>query len=132
MADSFPRCTISRAQVEALEARGLLLPPAQSGWRLEEIGGAPAPRADEVVVLAPFFDCGFTLPLHPFVRGLLFFYGLELHHLHPNSVLHIACFITLCEAFLGTAPHFSLWCYLFRPQLSGGQGTQRYVWSVTL
>jgi hypothetical protein len=34
--------------------------------------------------------------------------------------LHIACFITLCEAFLGINPHWGLWKYLFclRPNAS--------------
>ncbi|WVZ95904.1 hypothetical protein U9M48_041611 [Paspalum notatum var. saurae] len=44
----------------------------------------------------------------------------------------MACFITLCEAFLGIAPHFKLWCYLFRPQLSQGQGGQSLVGGVTI
>jgi hypothetical protein len=35
-------------------------------------------------------------------------YGVQLHHLTPNSLLHIACFITLCESFLGIEPHFIL------------------------
>lgn len=33
-------------------------------------------------------------------RGLLFFYGLNFHHLAPNYILHIATFITFNEAFL--------------------------------
>jgi hypothetical protein len=28
--------------------------------------------------------------------------------------LHIACFITLCESFLGIEPHWVLWKFLFR------------------
>jgi hypothetical protein len=28
--------------------------------------------------------------------------------------LHIACFITLCESFLGVEPHWILWKFLFR------------------
>jgi hypothetical protein len=32
----------------------------------------------------------------------------------PNSLLHIAYFITLCEVFLGINPHWGLWKYLFR------------------
>jgi hypothetical protein len=32
----------------------------------------------------------------------------------PNSILHIACVITLCEAFLGIDPHWVLWKFLFR------------------
>jgi hypothetical protein len=30
-----------------------------------------------------------------------------------NSILHIACFITLCEAFLGIDPHWGLWRRIF-------------------
>jgi hypothetical protein len=40
--------------------------------------------------------------------------SLQLHQLTPNSILHIACFITLCEAFLGINTHWVLWKYLFR------------------
>jgi hypothetical protein len=32
----------------------------------------------------------------------------------PNSILHIACFVTLCEYFLGVDPHWTLWKFLFR------------------
>jgi hypothetical protein len=31
----------------------------------------------------------------------------------PNSILHIACFITLCKSFLGIEPHWILWKFLF-------------------
>jgi hypothetical protein len=30
---------------------------------------------------------------------------VQLHQLTPNSILYIACFITLCEFFLGIGPH---------------------------
>jgi hypothetical protein len=39
---------------------------------------------------------------------------LELHHLTPSGILHIATFITLCEAYYGIEPHFNLWNYFFR------------------
>jgi hypothetical protein len=64
-----------------------------------------------------FFDFllrGLSVPVHEFLRGLLFVYGVQLHQLTPNLILHIACFITLCESFLGIEPHFLLWKYLFR------------------
>jgi hypothetical protein len=51
---------------------------------------------------------GFSLPAHEFLRGLLFVYGVQLHQLTPNSLLHIAYFVTLCESFLGIEPHFLL------------------------
>jgi hypothetical protein len=41
-------------------------------------------------------------------------YGVQLHQLTPNLILHIAYFITLCESFLGIEPHFLLWKYLFQ------------------
>jgi hypothetical protein len=84
-----------------------MVPPPKgiSWWRLEREGDMPLPRDDEVVVLALFYKRGIGFPLHPFVQGLLFFYGLEIQNLYPNSVLHMACFITLCEAFMGIDPH---------------------------
>jgi hypothetical protein len=44
---------------------------------------------------------------------LLFVYGLQLHHLTPNSILHISIFITLCESFLGVQPNWALWKHIF-------------------
>jgi hypothetical protein len=55
-----------------------------------------------------------SLLAHEFLHGLLFVYGVQLHQLTPNSFLHIACFITFCESFLGIEPHFFLWKFLFR------------------
>jgi hypothetical protein len=57
---------------------------------------------------------GLSLPAHEFLRGLLFVYGVQLHQLTPNSILHIACFVTLCESFLGIELHFLLWRSIFR------------------
>ncbi|KAK1686810.1 hypothetical protein QYE76_047658 [Lolium multiflorum] len=39
--------------------------------------------------------------------------GYRLHHLTPNSILHISIFITLCEAFLGVQPNWALWKHIF-------------------
>jgi hypothetical protein len=33
---------------------------------------------------------------------------VQLHQLTPNSILHIAYFITLCKFFLGIKPHWIL------------------------
>ena len=38
---------------------------------------------------------------------------MELQHLNPNGIQHIAAFVALCEGFLGISPHFDLWWYLF-------------------
>ena len=52
------------------------------------------------------FVRGLGFPLHPFVRGLMFYYGLDFHDLAPNSILNISTFIVVCEAFLRIPPHF--------------------------
>jgi hypothetical protein len=57
---------------------------------------------------------GLSLLAHEFLHGLLFVYGVQLHQLTPNFILHITCFITLCESFLGVEPHWILWKFLFR------------------
>jgi hypothetical protein len=82
----------------------------------------PAPPAGFRVMFLGFLLRGFSLPTHEFLRGLLFVYGVQLHQLTPNSLLHIACFITSCEAFLGIDPHWVLWKYLFRLRPSGSEG----------
>jgi hypothetical protein len=74
----------------------------------------PKPPSGFWVMFFYFLLRGLSLPAHEFLRGLLFIYGVQLHQLTPNSILHIACFITLCESFLGIEPHFLLWKYLFR------------------
>ena len=63
----------------------------------------------ERVVFVAHFICGLGFPLHPFIRGLMFYYGLDFHDLAPNFVLNISEFIVVCEAFLRIKPHFSLW-----------------------
>ena len=63
------------------------------------------------------------LPLHPFVRGLMYYYGLDFHDLAPNSILNISAFIVVCEAFLRIPTHFGLWLKTFnvKPKVVSGQ-----------
>jgi hypothetical protein len=98
---SFPPCAICESHLRGLEKKGFLPSKDVSGWRLEAEGEVPRPRDDEVIVLASFYERGFGMPLHPFMRGLLHYYQVEIQNLHPNVVLHIGCFIMLCEAFMG-------------------------------
>jgi hypothetical protein len=80
----------------------------------------PKPPSGYQVMFLAFLLCGLSFPAHEFLRGLLFVYGVQLHQLTPNSILHITCFITLCESFLGIKPHWILWKFLFclRPSVS--------------
>src|SRR3990170_7424185 len=69
----------------------------------------PNPNKEERVCFVPFLLRGLGFPIHPFLRSLLEFYGLKLHHLSPNSILHITGFVALCELHLGCQAHFRLW-----------------------
>jgi hypothetical protein len=83
--DSFPLCSITQSRLKDLERKGFVPLKSVLGWRLEEEGGALAWHDDEVVVLASFYERDFRLPLHSFVRGLLFYYNIELQYLRPNT-----------------------------------------------
>jgi hypothetical protein len=74
----------------------------------------PKPPSGYRVMFLDFLLRGLSLPAHEFLRGLLFVYSMQLHQLMPNSILHIACFINLCESFLRIDPHWVLWKFLFR------------------
>jgi hypothetical protein len=69
----------------------------------------PRPPLGFRVIFITFLLRSLSLPPHLFLRGLLFAYRFQLHDLNPNTILHIACFITLCECFLGIEPHWALW-----------------------
>jgi hypothetical protein len=73
----------------------------------------PQPLSGYQVMFLAFLLCGLSLPAHEFLHVLLFVYSVQLHQLTPNSILHIACFVTLCESFLGIEPHFLLWRSIF-------------------
>jgi hypothetical protein len=63
------------------------------------------------MVFFSFFQQGFGLPTYNLLRGLLQHYQIKLVHLKPNSILQIAIFVHLCEAFLAIPPNFPLFKY---------------------
>ena len=83
----------------------------------------PTPQPGESVVFTSHFLWGLGFPIDPFVRALMFYYGLEFHDLAPESILQISSFIVVCEAFLHITPHFGLWLRTFKvePKMIEGQ-----------
>ena len=73
----------------------------------------PNPSQGERVCFISFLLRGVGFPIHPFLRGLLEYYGIQLHNLTPGSILHISGFVALCELFLGCEAHFELWKKFF-------------------
>ena len=95
-------------------------------WRKSVGDSVPHEGPNETVIIQSHVLRGLGIPTSDFFRGLL-------HHLTPNSILHISIFVHLREAFLGIEPHFDLFQYLFhlKPQPSntkldvvGGAGLQ--------
>jgi hypothetical protein len=103
----FEQLDLTKAQGNGFLARG-----DQVIFRSTE--RIPKPPSGYRVMFLAFILRGLSFPAHEFLRGLLFVYDMQLHQLTPNSSLHIACFVTLCESFLGIEPHWILWKYLFR------------------
>ena len=104
--------------------RGARYLAANIAHRLPAVGQiVPTPGPHEGVVFLHHFLHGLGFPLHPFVRGLMFYYGLDFHDLAPNFVLNISASIVVCEAFLRIRTHFGLWLKTFniKPKVVRGQ-----------
>ena len=114
--------TVTEGHIKKLRKAGYL--SNDIAHRLPEEGQLiPTPRPHERVVFLPHFLRGLGFPLHPFVRGLMFYYGLDFHDLAPNFILNISTFIVVCEVFLRIKPHFGLWLKTFnvKPKVVGGR-----------
>jgi hypothetical protein len=84
------------------------------GWRVPARSEVePRLKENEVVSFISFHLLGSRLLVHPLLRWLLYYYGLYLHDLTPDGILHLSVFIMLCEGFLGIHAHDDLWWILF-------------------
>ena len=107
--DLWCRSDITFQRMEGLVHRGLLRARTSAEeWLLPSEEDLPSPLDGYVVSFAYFHERGFATPAHKFLRGLLHYYKIELQHLNPNGIQHMAAFIALCEGFLGISPHFDL------------------------
>ncbi|KAK1599876.1 hypothetical protein QYE76_018565 [Lolium multiflorum] len=104
--------TISNRDVNKLRTLGFIS-SADDDIRLPGSSSRPKPHKGFTVMFIAFLFRGLSLPAHEFLRSLLFFYGIQLWQLTPNSILHLSIFITLCEALLGINPHWGLWRKIF-------------------
>jgi hypothetical protein len=90
---------VSEADLLHLVEIGVLPPKELCSWRIWRGVTVSTEDTHEAVIFVPFLIRGLALPVSPFFRGLLDFYSLNLTHLNPNSVLQVAVFVHLCEAF---------------------------------
>ena len=101
------------AAVQELEDMKLLQSRAIIQWRAAEGEDRPYEGTFETVIFRDFVERGLAVPVSDFFHALLRFWGIQLHHLSPQSILHLSIFIHLCEAFLGILPHFHFFQHFF-------------------
>ncbi|KAM0858486.1 hypothetical protein ACQ4PT_047804 [Festuca glaucescens] len=111
------RSKISAQDINLLKKLGLN--KKKDALRFPSEESYPTPPIEYRVSFVDHLIRGLSAPIHDFLRGLLFVYGLQLHHLTPNSILHISIFITLCECFLGVHPNWALWKRIFYLRRNG-------------
>ncbi|KAK1647140.1 hypothetical protein QYE76_064945 [Lolium multiflorum] len=111
------RSKISTQDINLLKKLGISKKKESLRFPSEE--SYPSPPIEYRVSFVDHLIRGLSSPIHDFLRGLLFVYGLQLHHLTPNSILHISIFITLCESFLGVQPNWALWKHIFLLRRNG-------------
>ena len=96
-----------------LVGKHLLQPRSVIQWRGSAREYFPHEGGNEYVVFLTHVLRGLGFPISDFFRGLLYHWGVQVHHLTPNSILHISICVHLCESFLGIESHFDLFRYFF-------------------
>ena len=100
IADGWRKSKLSESAISSLVGRRLLHPQSTVQWFSAEGHDRPYERVSETIIFKSFVERRLGIPVCDFLRGLLFFWGIQLHHLTPTFILHISIFVHLCEAFL--------------------------------
>ena len=104
---------MSQAAIQELENMGLLQSQAVIQWRTGEGEDYPFEGTLETGIFCDFVERSLALPVSEFFHVLLQFWGILLHQLTPQSILHLSIFTHFYEAFLGILPHFHLFQHFF-------------------
>jgi hypothetical protein len=86
---------VSESDLLHLVSIGVLPPKELCSWRICRGVTVPTEDTHESVIYVPFLIRGLSLPISPFICGLLDFYRLNLTHLNPNSILQVSVFVHL-------------------------------------
>jgi hypothetical protein len=89
-ADDWAASSVTKRRLEELVEDGLLRPRtsrSQPEWITPPPAHRePVPPEGYVVSFVCFHEQGFGVPAYAFMRALLHYYWVELHHLAPNAV----------------------------------------------
>ena len=98
---NWQRSTATLVQLQGLAEAGMLPRLTEAGeWQKPGTEDFPWPPPGYVVSFVTFHERGFSVPAGRFIRAVLFEFGLELQHLNPNGIQHMAAFVALCEGYL--------------------------------
>jgi hypothetical protein len=107
--DAWVRSLVTERKLKELVRDGLLrlrMSRGQLEWRVPPTSHRePAPLEGYVVSFIAFHERGLRKLLSHFMRALLHYYGVELHHLAPNSISQAAIFAVVCKGYLGMSPN---------------------------
>ena len=106
---------MSQAAVQELENMSFLQSQAVIQWRTGEGEEYPFEGTLETIIFRDFVECGLAVPVSEFFHALLQFWGIQLHHLTPQSILHLSIFTHFCEAFFGILPPFPSFSTFLHP-----------------
>ena len=95
---------MSESMVQELENLGLLQTQGVIQWRAGEGEDYPMEGTLETVVFRDFVERGLALPVSEFFYDLLQFWGIQLHHLTPQSILYLSILLVSVKHFLGFFP----------------------------
>jgi hypothetical protein len=107
------KSNVKDSDVQAMEGEGTMAPQAESRWRTDCKAPVPIPNPSEIVMLKSHVERGLSMPPSLFFTNLLKFYGLQLHHISPNSLVSVAGYAALCEGYLGIRPRVDLFQLFF-------------------
>jgi hypothetical protein len=119
----------SETALNSLVEHGVLPDKAIGAWRSTVGEPFPMLHTDELVVFEDYFFHGFGVPIHPFLHGLIVYYGINLCNLNPNSILHASIFMNFCNCTWGSSPISICFATSSTTKSKGGVALR---WSVVL
>jgi hypothetical protein len=126
----WPTSEVTQERLQNLINQGYMIAEELATCLVPVDPAFPALAGGYVVACTVFYERGFDVPPHRILQSLLRSYGLELHHLTPSGILHMATFVTLCEAYIRIEPHFNLWSYFFGPDCNRARMRAWWPWAV--
>jgi hypothetical protein len=119
---SWPASEVTQDYLQNLISKGCMIAVELATYLVPAGPESLAPVEGFIVVCAAFYVRGFDLLSHRCLCSCLRSYGLELHHLTPSWILHMAAFVTLCVGYIGIEPALNQWRHFFWAWLQHDSG----------